>query len=102
MPDRWLSVDEIATHFGVSEGTICKWSRRKAMPPHKLRRLRRVMASEVDESGGHLSSASHMTLPIPASSPGIGDKTHRDVVPQLLRATIHVGSRFRFRRPNLH
>ena len=99
MPDRWLSVDEIVTHFGVSEAAICKRSRRKTMRQHKLSRLRKVMASEVDEWVDPFSSACHMTLPIPASISGIRDKAHRDVVPHLPKVNIHIGSLFRLSPP---
>ena len=48
MPERWLSVDEIAVHLGVNPDTIYKWITRKGMPAHKLGRLWKFMASEVD------------------------------------------------------
>ncbi len=49
MPERWLSVDEIAAHLGVNPDTIYKWITRKGMPAHKLGRLWKFMASEVDD-----------------------------------------------------
>jgi excisionase family DNA binding protein len=49
MPERWLSVDEIAAHLGVNPDTIYKWITRKRMPAHKLGRLWKFLASEVDE-----------------------------------------------------
>jgi len=49
MPERWLSVDEIAAHLGVNPDTIYKWIIRKGMPAHKLGRLWKFMASEVDD-----------------------------------------------------
>jgi len=49
MAERWLSVDEIAAHLGVNPDTIYKWITRKSMPAHKLGRLWKFMASEVDE-----------------------------------------------------
>ncbi len=48
MPERWLSVDEIAAHLGVNPDTIYKWITRKGMPAHKLGRLWKFLASEVD------------------------------------------------------
>jgi excisionase family DNA binding protein len=55
MPERWLSVDEIAAHLGVNPETIYKWITRKSMPAHKLGRLWKFLASEVDQwvKGGH-------------------------------------------------
>jgi excisionase family DNA binding protein len=49
MAERWLSVDEIATHLGVNPDTIYKWMTRKSMPAHKVGRLWKFLASEVDE-----------------------------------------------------
>ena len=48
MSDRWLSMDEIATHMGVSEDTIHRWIRLKRMPAHKVGRLWKFDKNEVD------------------------------------------------------
>jgi excisionase family DNA binding protein len=55
MNERWLSVEEIAAHLGVNPDTIYKWIERKKMPAHKLGRLWKFLASEIDEwiKGGH-------------------------------------------------
>jgi excisionase family DNA binding protein len=55
MQERWLSVEEIAAHLGVNRDTIYKWITRKKMPAHKLGRLWKFLASEVDMwvKGGH-------------------------------------------------
>lgn len=55
MAERWLSVEEISAHLGVSPDTIYKWLYRKKMPAHKLGRLWKFLASEVDlwVKGGH-------------------------------------------------
>ncbi len=49
MHERWLSVEEIAAHLGVSRDTIYKWLERKKMPAHKVGRLWKFLASEVDQ-----------------------------------------------------
>jgi len=49
MQERWLSVEEIAAHLGVNPDTIYKWIERKSMPAHKVGRLWKFKASEVDE-----------------------------------------------------
>ena len=49
MQERWLSVEEIAAHLGVNPDTIYKWIGRKQMPAHKLGRLWKFQASEVDQ-----------------------------------------------------
>lgn len=47
--ERWLSVDEIAAHMGVNPDTVYKWIERKRLPAHKMGRLWKFKASEVDE-----------------------------------------------------
>jgi excisionase family DNA binding protein len=46
--ERWLSVDEIATHLGVNPDTVYKWIEKKQMPAHRVGRLWKFKASEVD------------------------------------------------------
>lgn len=48
MQERWLSVEQIARHLGVNPDTIYKWIIRKKMPAHKVGRLWKFKASEVD------------------------------------------------------
>ena len=48
MQERWLSVQEIAAHLGVNRDTIYKWIERKKMPAHKVGRLWKFLASEID------------------------------------------------------
>jgi len=47
--DRWLSVDEIAEHLGVSKDTVYTWVNERGMPGHKVGRLWKFQQSEVDE-----------------------------------------------------
>lgn len=49
MEDRWMSVEEIATYLGVKRDTIYKWIERKEMPAHKVGRLWKFNAHEVDQ-----------------------------------------------------
>ncbi len=49
MAKRWSSVDEIAGNLGINPDTINKWITRKSMPAHKLGRLWKFLASEVDQ-----------------------------------------------------
>ncbi len=54
-PERWLSVEEIAKHLGVSKETIYRWIEKKKIPAHKLGRQWKFKVSEVDKwvtSGG--------------------------------------------------
>lgn len=61
MAERWLSVDEIAAHLGVNPDTIYKWITRKRMPAHKVGKLWKFLASEIDGwvKGGLAGVASH-------------------------------------------
>lgn len=47
--ERWLSVDEIASHLGVSKETVYRWLEKKRIPAHRIGRLWKFRASEVDE-----------------------------------------------------
>jgi len=47
--ERWLSVEEIAIHLGISKETVYKWLERKHIPAHKIGRLWKFKASEVDQ-----------------------------------------------------
>ena len=49
MTERWLSVDEIAEHLGVSRDTIYNWINEKKMPAHKVGKLWKVRTKEVDD-----------------------------------------------------
>lgn len=65
MNERWLSVAEISAHLGVNPDTIYKWITRKKMPAHKLGRLWKFLASEVDAwvKGGHAAEDVAPALP---------------------------------------
>ena len=55
MPEPWLSADDISAHLGVTKDTVYAWIADKAMPAHKVGRLWKFQASEVDDwvrSGG--------------------------------------------------
>ena len=48
MTERWLSVEEIAQHLGVSKETIYRWLEKKKIPAHRVGKLWKFKASEVD------------------------------------------------------
>ncbi len=48
MSDRWLSVEEIAEHLGVSRDTVYTWVNTKEMPAHKVGKLWKFDKDEVD------------------------------------------------------
>lgn len=45
--DRWLSVEEIAEHLGVTKDSVCRWIERKGLPAHG--KLWKFKKEEVDE-----------------------------------------------------
>lgn len=53
--ERWLSVEEIAVHLGISKETVYRWLEKEKIPAHRVGRLWKFRASEVDQwvmSGG--------------------------------------------------
>jgi excisionase family DNA binding protein len=48
MERRWLSVEEAAAYLGISRDTVYKWIERKRMPGHKVGRLWKFQAEELD------------------------------------------------------
>lgn len=59
MDDRWLSVEEIAEHLGVSKDTVYTWVSSKRMPGHRVGRFWKFKKEEVDEwvrAGGAASN----------------------------------------------
>lgn len=47
--ERWLSVNEIGEHLGVSKETIYRWLEKKKIPAKRIGKLWKFKASEVDE-----------------------------------------------------
>lgn len=55
MEDRWLSVDEIAAHLGITRDSVYRWVVNRGMPGHRVGRRWKFLRQEVDEwvkSGG--------------------------------------------------
>ena len=47
--DRWLLVNEIAKHLGISSDTVYRWIDRHTMPAHRMGRLWKFKKDEVDK-----------------------------------------------------
>jgi len=47
--ERWVSVEDVASHLGVNKDSIYRWINNKGLPVHKVGRLFRFKLSEVDE-----------------------------------------------------
>jgi len=64
LSDPWLSAGDVAAHLGVSKDTIYVWIAEKGMPAHKVGRLWKFQASEVDKwvrSGSAASTGDNLT-----------------------------------------
>ncbi|MEQ1721605.1 MAG: helix-turn-helix domain-containing protein [Pseudobdellovibrio sp.] len=46
--ERWLSVEEIAHHMGVSKESIYRWAEKRKMPAHKVGRQWKFKTAEID------------------------------------------------------
>ena len=46
--ERWVSVEEIAEHLGVSKDSVYAWITSKSMPAHRIGKKWRFKRSEVD------------------------------------------------------
>jgi excisionase family DNA binding protein len=67
--EPWLSADAIAVHLGITKDTVYSWISDRAMPAHKVGRLWKFQASEVDDwvrSGG-AAGPDHGSSPEPTS-----------------------------------
>jgi excisionase family DNA binding protein len=49
MSDRWMSVEEISEHLGVSKDTVYAWIAKKNMPAHRVGRFWKFQKSAVDQ-----------------------------------------------------
>ena len=64
---QWLSVEEVASHLGVSREALYKWIRRKGLPGHKVGRLWKFDRVEVDN---WVRGGAHAATPEPESDNG--------------------------------
>ncbi|NUM58474.1 MAG: helix-turn-helix domain-containing protein [Bdellovibrionaceae bacterium] len=46
--EKWLSVEEIAQHLGISKETVYRWLEKEKIPAHRVGKLWKFKASEVD------------------------------------------------------
>jgi excisionase family DNA binding protein len=47
--EKWLSVEEIADHLGISRETVYRWLENGKIPSHRIGKLWRFKTSEVDQ-----------------------------------------------------
>ena len=49
LSERWLSVEEIAGHLGVSKESIYRWVEKGKIPAHKVGKLWKFKVTDIDE-----------------------------------------------------
>ena len=57
MTKPWLSTDDIALHLGVTQDTVYTWIAEKNMSAHKIGRLWKFQATEIDDWVGRGGAA---------------------------------------------
>ncbi len=69
--ERWLSVEEIATHLGISKETVYRWLDRGKIPAHRVGKLWKFRSSEVDQwvLDGEASDLKKRAQPAKAKGP---------------------------------
>lgn len=46
--ERWLSVEEIADHLGVTKDSVYRWIEKRGLPAHKVGKLWKFKRDQVD------------------------------------------------------
>jgi excisionase family DNA binding protein len=62
--ERWVGVENVATHLGVAKDSVYRWIEERGLPAHRVGRLFRFKLSEIDEwvrSGGAAENDSKNT-----------------------------------------
>lgn len=77
MAEPWLSADDIAAHLGVTKDTVYTWIAEKAMPAHKVGRLWKFQASEIDDWVRAGAAASDQPPPVEAT-PNVSGRSYAD------------------------
>ena len=47
--ERWVGVEDVATHLGVAKDSVYRWIEERGLPAHRVGRLFRFKLSEIDE-----------------------------------------------------
>lgn len=73
--ERWLSVEEIAAHLGVSKETIHRWLAKEKIPAHRVGKLWKFKSSEVDNWVTKGEAEQPPAAPEPKMKPKVKKKT---------------------------
>ena len=46
--ERWVGVDDVASHLGVAKDSVYRWIDERGLPAHRVGRLYRFKLSEID------------------------------------------------------
>ena len=59
--ERWVSVEDVASHLGVNKDSVYRWIDKRGLPAHRVGRLFRFKLSEVDDwvRRGAVDGSSH-------------------------------------------
>lgn len=47
--EKWISIEDAASHLGVTKDTIRNWIKKTDIPAHKIGKLWKFKRSELDE-----------------------------------------------------
>jgi excisionase family DNA binding protein len=47
--ERWVGVEDVATHLAVAKDSVYRWIEERRLPAHRVGRLFRFKLSEIDE-----------------------------------------------------
>ncbi len=47
--ERWVGVEDVATHLAVAKDSVYRWIEARGLPAHRVGRLFRFKLSEIDE-----------------------------------------------------
>ena len=47
--ERWVGVEDVATHLGVAKDSVYRWIEERGLPAHRVGRLFRFKLSEIDQ-----------------------------------------------------
>jgi len=47
--ERWVTVEDVAAHLGITRDSVYRWLESKNLPAHKVGRVWRFKLSEIDD-----------------------------------------------------